>query len=257
MIYHNVNNFVGKKYNLFPYKNTFLQRALDIRIKIANYFFELYFRKIICKIKKEGVYKVFESPAKMNEWGKSHSDYFKESRKIKSRGWIANEDDKNRINELENINFYCGYVSEYVNDCLRKNRLIDIPIYKNIPFYLKSLINKFEIEDDIIVIRRIPSLVLKKENYKEGNLYKDKAFLSTSLNINYRLNYQSEERKLNKDVLCIIKVPKGTKGVYIHKALEDEGGRNEYEVLFNTETLFIVEKRRKIFNNYILNLKII
>ncbi|GIZ15804.1 hypothetical protein RCZ15_07910 [Capnocytophaga catalasegens] len=53
MIYHNVNNFAGEKYNLFPYKNTFLQRALDIRIKIANYFFELYFRKIICKIKKK------------------------------------------------------------------------------------------------------------------------------------------------------------------------------------------------------------
>ncbi|GIZ15805.1 ADP-ribosyltransferase [Capnocytophaga catalasegens] len=191
----------------------------------------------------------------MDEWGKSHSDYFKESREIKSRGWTTDENDKNRINELESIEIYCGYGSEYVNDCLRKNKSIDISIYKNIPFYLKNLINKFEIEDDIIVVKRIPSLVLKKENYREGNLYKDKAFLSTSLNINYRLNYQSEEKKLNNNALCIIKVPKGTNGVYIHKALGG-GGRDEYEVLFNTETSFIVEKRRKIFNNYILNLKI-
>ena len=97
---------------------------------------------------------------------------------------------------------------------------------------------------------------MKVKSKKVGDVLVDKAFLSTSLNINYRLNYQSEEEKLNNEALCIIKVPKGTNGVYIQNALEGKR-KDEYEILFNRETQLEIEYKKRIFNNYLLVLKMI
>jgi len=199
----------------------------ECRQNMSNYFLEYYFRKETSQIKKEGKFKMFNNPTLMDKWGEADSNYFEKSRVIASNN---------------------------INNWLRNNN--ESSYDKTIKDSLDYLINSFIIKDDIIVVRRIYQ-ALKVKSKKVGDVLVDKAFLSTSLNINYRLNYQSEEEKLNNEALCIIKVPKGTNGVYIQNALEEGKRKDEYEILFNRETQLEIEYKKRIFNNYLLVLKMI
>lgn len=228
----------------------------ELKKNIANYFLEYYFRKETSQIKKEGRFKIFNNPTLMDKWGEADSNYFEKSRVIASKGYIPNEtqEEKRRKKELRDIELYCGYSDNNINNWLRDNSAFCFD--KSIKDSLDNIINRFVINDNIIVVRRIYK-ASKIKNRKVGDILVDKAFLSTSLNINYRLNYQSEEEKLNNEALCIIKVPKGTKGVYIQNALEERKRRDEYEILFNRETQLEIEYKKRIFNNYLLVLKMI
>nr|WP_314247157.1 ADP-ribosyltransferase [Capnocytophaga leadbetteri] len=240
-----------------------MMKLYDLRKKyreckknIANYFLEYYFRKETSQIKKERKFKIFNNPTLMDKWGEADSNYFEKSRVIASKGYIPNEtqEEKRRKKELRDIGLYCGYSDNNINNWLRDNSAFCFD--KSIKDSLDNIINSSIIKDDIIVVRRIYQ-PLKVKNKKVGDLLVDKAFLSTSLNINYRLNYQSEEEKFNNEALCIIKVSKGTKGVYIQNALEEGKRRDEYEILFNRETQLEIEYKKRIFNNYLLVLKMI
>lgn len=228
----------------------------ECKKNIANYFLEYYFRKETSQIKKERKFKIFNNPTLMDKWGEADSNYFEKSRVIASKGYIPNEtqEEKRRKKELRDIGLYCGYSDNNINNWLRDNSAFCFD--KSIKDSLDNIINSSIIKDDIIVVRRIYQ-PLKVKNKKVGDLLVDKAFLSTSLNINYRLNYQSEEEKFNNEALCIIKVSKGTKGVYIQNALEEGKRRDEYEILFNRETQLEIEYKKRIFNNYLLVLKMI
>ena len=228
----------------------------ECKKNIANYFLEYYFRKETSQIKKERKFKIFNNPTLMDKWGEADSNYFKKSRVIASKGYIPNEtqEEKRRKKELRDIGLYCGYSDNNINNWLRDNSAFCFD--KSIKDSLDNIINSSIIKDDIIVVRRIYQ-ALKVKDKKVGDVLVDKAFLSTSLNINYRLNYQSEEEKFNNEALCIIKVPKGTNGVYIQNALEKGKRRDEYEILFNRETQLAIEYKKRIFNNYLLVLKMI
>ena len=232
------------------------KRYQECRQNMSNYFLEYYFRKETSQIKKEGKFKMFNNPTLMDKWGEADSNYFEKSRVIASKGYIPNEtqEEKRRKKELRDIELYCGYSDNNINNWLRNNN--ESSYDKTIKDSLDYLINSFIIKDDIIVVRRIYQ-ALKVKSKKVGDVLVDKAFLSTSLNINYRLNYQSEEEKLNNEALCIIKVPKGTNGVYIQNALEEGKRKDEYEILFNRETQLEIEYKKRIFNNYLLVLKMI
>ena len=228
----------------------------ECKKNIANYFLEYYFRKETSQIKKERKFKIFNNPTLMDKWGEADSNYFKKSRVIASKGYIPNEtqEEKRRKKELRDIGLYCGYSDNNINNWLRDNSAFCFD--KSIKDSLDNIINGFIIKDDIIVVRRIYQ-ALKVKDKKVGDVLVDKAFLSTSLNINYRLNYQSKEEKLNNEALCIIKVPKCANGVYIQNALEEGKRRDEYEILFNRETQLEIEYKKRIFNNYLLVLKMI
>ena len=228
----------------------------ECRQNMSNYFLEYYFKEKISQIDKEGRFKMFNNPTLMNKWGEADSKYFEKSRNIASMGYIYNEseEEKRRKKEIKHINLYCGYSDEVINNWLRNNN--EFSYDRTIKDSLDYLINSFIIKDDTIVVRRIYQ-ALKVKDKKVGDVLVDKAFLSTSLNINYRLNYQSEEEKLNNEALCIIKVPKGTNGVYIQNALEEGKRKDEYEILFNRETQLEIEYKKRIFNNYLLVLKMI
>lgn len=228
----------------------------ELKKNIANYFLEYYFRKETSQIKKEGRFKMFNNPTLMDKWGEADSKYFEKSRNIASMGYIYNEseEEKRRKKEIKHINLYCGYSDTAINNWLRDNSAFCFD--KSIKDSLDNIINSSIIKDDIIVVRRIYQ-ALKVKDKRVGDVLVDKAFLSTSLNINYRLNYQSEEEKFNNEALCIIKVPKGTNGVYIQNALEKGKRRDEYEILFNRETQLEIEYKKRIFNNYLLVLKMI
>jgi hypothetical protein len=228
----------------------------ECKKNIANYFLEYYFRKETSQIKKKRKFKIFNNPTLMDKWGEADSNYFEKSRVIASKGYIPNEtqEEKRRKKELRDIGLYCGYSDNNINNWLRDNSAFCFD--KSIKDSLDNIINSSIIKDDIIVVRRIYQ-ALKVKDKKVGDVLADKAFLSTSLNINYRLNYQSEEEKLNNEALCIIKVPKGTNGVYIQNALEEGKRRDEYEILFNRETQLEIEYKKRIFNNYLLVLKMV
>ena len=232
------------------------KRYQECRQNMSNYFLEYYFKEKISQIEKEGRFKMFNNPTLMDKWGEADSKYFEKSRNIASMGYIYNEseEEKRRKKEIKHINLYCGYSDEVINNWLRNNN--EFSYDRTIKDSLDYLINSFIIKDDTIVVRRIYQ-ALKVKDKKVGDVFVDKAFISTSLNINYRLNYQSEEEKLNNEALCIIKVPKGTNGVYIQNALEEGKRRDEYEILFNRETQLEIEYKKRIFNNYLLVLKMI
>ncbi len=234
----------------------FQKKIQEYKKNMANYFLEYYFKKKTSQIEKEGKFKMFNNPILMDKWGETDSKYFEKSRKIESMGYIYNEsqEESRRKKELNDINLYCGFSDTNINNWLRDSNAHCYD--KTIKDSLDYLINSFIIKDDIIVIRRIYK-ASEVKNSKVGDILVDKAFLSTSLNINYRLNYQSEEEKLNNEALCIIKVPKGTNGVYIQNALEKGKRRDEYEILFNRETQLEIEYKKKIFNNYLLVLRMI
>jgi hypothetical protein len=232
------------------------KRYQECRQNMSNYFLEYYFKEKISQIEKEGRFKMFNNPTLMDKWGEADSKYFEKSRNIASMGYIYNEseEEKRRKKEIKHIDLYCGYSDTAINNWLRDNSAFCFD--KSIKDSLDNIINSSIIKDDIIVVRRIYQ-ALKVKSKKIGDILVDKAFLSTSLNINYRLNYQSEEEKLNNEALCIIKVPKGTNGVYIQNALEEGKRRDEYEILFNRETQLEIEYKKRIFNNYLLVLKMI
>ena len=232
------------------------KRYQECRQNMSNYFLEYYFKEKISQIEKEGTIKMFNNPTLMDKWGEADSKYFEKSRNIASMGYIYNEseEEKRRKKEIQHIDLYCGYSDTAINNWLRDNSAFCFD--KSIKDSLDNIINSSIIKDDIIVVRRIYQ-ALKVKDKKVGDVLVDKAFLSTSLNINYRLNYQSEEEKFNNEALCIIKVPKGTNGVYIQNALEKGKRRDEYEILFNRETQLEIEYKKRIFNNYLLVLKMI
>ncbi|MGJ1412743.1 ADP-ribosyltransferase [Sphingobacterium thalpophilum] len=113
-------------------------------------------------------------------------------------------------------------------------------------------INKNTIEDNIVVLRLIHTRFLSK-NIKKGMILKDKAFLSTTLNLNHRKNSEGEDLRITNVGLIFIKIPKGAKALY----LEGISKKEEFEILLPQNTELLVEAAHKIFSNSVLFTKVV
>ncbi len=244
---------VKLSYSLKKHYRDIVKKIKSKTINISNYFFELYFKKIIQKIIEEDNFLVLKDENEINEWGKYHSDYFKNAIALRNKLQL----DENTKKELELIDWYCGHHSENINNYLRGKPIrygISDKVINDIEL-LDNLINKFTIKENIIVVRRMPNCFLA-DNYKINNEFIEKGFLSTSLNINYRLNKESDSEQLNNETILILKIPKLLNAVYVENAIPGKTERDEFELILQRGCLMKVKYRKKIFNNNIILIEV-
>lgn len=117
-------------------------------------------------------------------------------------------------------------------------------------YYTKSLngsIDKFTVDSNIITYRGTNENYYK--GYKVGDTFEGKVFYSTSVNKEQAKVFADDVTEYSDDgskgVLLEIKVPKGSKALYIGKNTDykpDGYTVNEYELLLSNKTKYKIEK---------------
>lgn len=252
----NNNQFISpRNKNTHRFSIQFVLDKLELQPpyeQAKNKFFEFLFKEILeSKIKsdfKPNNYIYFKSTNEINHWGKEFNDYFKLKTQIGNLK-LTKEDKF----EIETFKYYAGNISIQMNEILRSSKNIQKSefIEKKIKV-LSQGISKFELKDNVIVIRRF---LKAKFNHKlkKGDTYIEKGFLSTSLNLSYRLDNKSEFRPIHNEVLMLLKVPQKTNACYI----EQISKRQEYELLIQKGRRIKIEKNIKILSNRVVIGKIL
>jgi len=75
------------------------------------------------------------------------------------------------------------------------------------------------------------------------------------LNINYRLDSESDFKPLKNETLLLIKIPKNFNAIYVENSIPKERRRSEFEVILNRDYLMKIESTKSIFNNNIIVIK--
>ncbi|WP_146193365.1 ADP-ribosyltransferase [Flavobacterium sediminis] len=161
------------------------------------------------------------------------------------------------------IKYYTGYFHEKINNNLRgilpnnQKSLIINKILKHTEI-LKKEIEKFPLKSNFVVTRRISNTFLKevyleRKQLKKNGVIQELAFLSTSLDLFYRKDYESNYSPLKNETIIIIKVPKGINALY----LEPISNREEFELLLDSGLKMKIEDKKTIFGNNIILTQII
>lgn len=179
-------------------------------------------------------YTKFKISDEVDLWYEKYKSYFPSD----------NDSDKDF---LEALNMYTGLGNHIFNNHLRYNIELD-------PFYQKYFTKMFDklptyhIPDNIIVYRYISKGLLKTmcPTYppKTGMIIHDKGFMSTTL-IRKSVNSYRSGRKQN--ILLVISVPSGTKGIYVGH-LKDV--LSEYEVILAPNTQLHIDHKIPFCNQY-------
>ena len=224
-------------------------------LKIENIFFELFFnyklRKFIHNDFLINKYKYFMDVHEINEWGKSYNEYYQSILNCIHQNSNLFKEQQEEIDALE---YYSGYYSIRVNNHLRK--LKEDSFLDNFINKLDNHLNKFILKENIVVIRKISNEFIDNK-YQTNFSFIDSAFLSTSLNLMYRLDENSTKKLLKNESLIILKIPKGAKGSYIEKAVPYQKQRKEYEFLISRNQKIIIEYNSRILSNRLIKAKLI
>ena len=130
---------------------------------------------------------------------------------------LIDKDIRSENNIESAIKNYCGSSHVPVNRMLRSDRCnnIEYKEYLEGIDILKNEINKYELQDNILVYRFVTSNFLKSlcnsKIPRKNQMITDKGFMSTSLLYSSMNNFR-QHRKC--DCVLAIRLPKGTKGVY-------------------------------------------
>lgn len=218
--------------------------------QIFEKFVQFILQQQITKDFKPNNYTYFLSPDFINNWGNTHSEYLELKQKEYNNTTI------------EHLQYYAGWFYDSINLFLRTgkdkfNNSDDVEyITKRINSINKEL-TKFSLNENIIVVRRVSNAFLRNyllngKRLKKGITISDKAFLSTSIDLSYRKNLNSDHKPLNRETLIFIKVPKGCNCLYI----ESVSKREEYELLLPINLNLVIEEKYKILNNYVIFSKV-
>ena len=199
--------------------------------------------KICIPIKDIDGYRFFENTEEARIFGENfYGEWYRNltsKYENKNKYYTRNEDDG--VNPYKALKLYSGNVYSGINSYLRydyHNSIID---------YLKDIIKNIDIsfsnvprtDENIIVFRRV-HLCEELMNYyfslKEGDMIKDKAYMSTSLILDIALN-RGETMDPNC-ALLVIKVPEGENGIFI----DEVDGYYEYEMLISKNRTLKLEK---------------
>lgn len=196
-------------------------------------------------------YTFFTSPDEINRWGSKYVDYFDEKEKEYNESIFYVSTHQSEISLPHPVfNWYCGWHYIHINNYLRgfssdeENKRIDI---------ITEEINKFDLKQDIVCVRRVSNkffeeYLLKNHKSKKGVIFSDKAFVSTSLDLFYRKDKNSDHKSLENETLMILKLKKSTCAIY----LEPVSKREEYELLIKNGIEFVIERTKNIFGNKIV-----
>lgn len=186
-------------------------------------------------------YRLFENTEEARKFGENlYGEWSRNlTSKYENKYYTRNEDDG--VNPYKALKLYSGSVYSGINSYLRydyHNSIID---------YLKDIIKNIDIsffyvprtDENIIVFRRV-HLYEELMNYyfslKEGDIIKDKAYMSTSLILDIAVN-RGETMDPNC-ALLVIKVPEGENGIFI----DEVDGYYEYEMLISKNRTLKLEK---------------
>lgn len=164
------------------------------------------------------------------EWSRNLIDKYK-------KDYIINEKKLNPCKALRN---YSGNLYTGINSYLRGNCHTNISYLKdNIKNIDISFSNVPTLEENIIVFRYIYLSEALRNYYfslKEGDMIKDKAYISTSLIIDVAINHG---RKIDDNfALLVIKVPKGENVIFV----DTIDVYIEYEILISRNSTLEIEK---------------
>lgn len=192
----------------------------------------------------------FKDTNKIENWGKFFDPYFK----------IIEQDEENnqmypkvKTTTQTSFKYYAGEYSRLINGYLRYPTHYDNADL--VQEHINIINGEFEkniLHENIVVVRKIRNHFIPK-NIKIGTIITDNAFLSTSLDLNYRKNYDGDLAPLNNETLIFIKVERNTQVIY----LEPISKRDEYEMLLSPNVNLLVEKKYRILNNQILFTRIV
>ena len=192
-----------------------------------------------------------QQPEEINHWGKEYVDYFNEKEKEYNESIFYESSHNREISYPHPVfNWYSGYYYIPINKYLRgfssdeENKRIEI---------ITNEINKFALKQDIICVRRVSNIffenyLLKNKKPKTGVVFSDSAFVSTSLDLFYRKDNESNHRPLKNETLLVLRLKKGINAMY----LEPISKREEYELLLKNEIEFVIEKTKTIFENRVV-----
>lgn len=228
----------------------------DFCKRFENRVFEFIFQKTlftqINRSSGQNQYKFFRTENGIQEWGLEYSRYFQSLSPVPST-LISDSFSF----ELEAIHQYSGFTGLQINDLLRGKSFTHKREYlEKFIYQIDDILNNFRLRDNLIAIRKMSSKYID-DKYKRGNIFIEKGFLSTSLNLSYRKNINGESAHLHKDAILLIKIPKGTKAAYIEEAISVSNQRKEYELLLQRNLSFFVERNIKILSNRIIVLRLI
>lgn len=228
-----------------------------LKAYFAKYIHELTEKRISYLLEKKikadyhpNKYKHFNNFSDIKSWSRAFDTYFEEISKEHYNNLISAE----KIDTSQDaLQFYTGYVAESINNHLRRCEIVDPEFAFNKEIEILSReINKNSMEENIVVLRLIHIGFLNK-NLKKGMILRDKAFLSTSLNLNHRKNTEGNDIGLTKIGLIFIKIPKGTRALY----LETISKREEFELLLPRKTELFIESKHRIWSNQVLFTKLV
>ena len=210
---------------------------------VFRIYYRLILRRIVKKLSEEGSYHIFYEPSKIKEWSSLLNYTVDEYTRYMGK------------TPKYALDMHCGNFSKHINYYLRTGRLLHpirdlIEVLKRNIKLLDIVMKDNILSEDILAIRWIKAQYIETvigrslTDIKEGRIYIDKGYTSTSLWISYIGQYEGQIRKLSTHVLFLIKIPAGSYGIY----LEDINPRAEYELLLERGTKFFIEKIYRLLN---------
>lgn len=179
-------------------------------------------------------YKEYDNPQEMSnlyyEWTKD-----------------INEKRDNRIHAIEE---YCGQISRFINSRLRGDESV-YPYDDVLETIQTLLIGSPSLPTNTILYRALPLCVIERMilETKTQGFYRDKGFLSTSLNIEGISNVKDVPIAKIINILRLY-VPEGTHGLYIEDIKGEGMGRGELEVILPRNSKIIMINQSYKENEY-------
>lgn len=223
--------------------------------EFENIIFEYFFSKYSNKYLKKNECKCFKNIQDIIIWSSEFNSHFENIRDLKNSCTATEQ----QLKQLQVLDYYSGNSAHGINNYLRNRDAFfwNKEFLNQAVTNLDAEIQKFKTKDNIIVLRRMPSIYTDK-NYKKGNIITEKGFLSTSLNLFQRLNYErGDKQRLKNESLLLINIPKNHNGIFIEKVQPTERQREEYEFLLPRNTKLKIISNKKILSNRILILEVI
>ncbi|WP_299886956.1 ADP-ribosyltransferase [uncultured Lacinutrix sp.] len=214
-----------------------------------NILFEYAFKQFVNRQVKidfiPNKYNYFKDINGIEKWAYDYNHFFKlQTEKINSLRSTKDEEEEIRI-----YLYYSGYVSIQINDYLRngpENIAFPRLVEENIELLSNSL-SRFKLKNNLIVMRRFPKSKLIPK-IKKGSSYIEKGFISTTLNLSSRLDFECNYKPFKNDCIMILKVPKGTNACYV----EEISKKGEYELIIQKGQEIQIERHIKLMSNVLI-----
>lgn len=229
---------------------------LDFKAKLFEIVYAKIVARLISRLTKNQDFRVFNNSEQITNWSSNFINYF-ETICIDSKRPLFSEE----LTICDQFARYSGHSYHSINNSLRLNDFTNNTINLKTAKALTQEIDSFSTRQYLLVSRRLDKLGMKDwlngKKLRRGLILSEAAFVSTSLNLYSRYDFENTEEKFthNNITFLLIEVPIGTKAIYTSAKVERPS--NEYELLIQKGTNLLVRDVIKLFSNTIVTMKIV